>query len=151
MILLHESGSGEDYDEPDGTSADLYFRIPVAFWLNGWHRKLSLPGLAMLLVALDSDVQFWLPAEKVPAWYGFSESTASRGYAELEEHGLLAARNRRVQDPQSINGLQIRLERRLTGDFVKPLRQIRRKSTSPSNVLTFPGVDLDADSAADVG
>jgi hypothetical protein len=153
VILLHESGSGDDYAEPDGTSADLYFRIPVAFWLDGWHHKLSLPGLAMLLVALDADVQFWLPAEKVQAWYGFSASTANRGYAELEEHGLLTVRNRRVKDPQSINGLQIRLERRLTGDFAKPLRPTRRKSTSASNVLTFPSVDhvdLDADSAADV-
>jgi hypothetical protein len=136
VFPLHEAGLGEQYTSPDGTGADKYFRIPVAFWSNGWHQTLKLPGLAMLLVALDAPAQFWIPADKVPSWYGFSASTANRGYAELEDRGLLASRNRRVKDPLSVDGLQVRLERRLTGDFAKPMRP------SKSNIIVLPGIEV---------
>lgn len=76
----------------------------------------------MLLIALDQERQFWLTAEKAHDWYGVSVSTANCGYAELERHGLLASRHRRVKHDMSASGVQLRLMRRLIGDFARPAR-----------------------------
>jgi hypothetical protein len=120
VFPLQEDGKGGEYVPPSGERDEPYFQLPLAFWTSGWHHVLELPGLAMLLVALDQPAEFWLPADKVDKWYGFSASTANRGYAELERHQLLASRNVRVKDELAIDGLQTKLMRRLRGDFRKP-------------------------------
>ncbi|MGY6657639.1 hypothetical protein ACXIZN_36310 [Amycolatopsis sp. TRM77291] len=120
---MHESGNGDPYTEITGESDDPYLQLPLTYWTNDWHRKLMLPGLAMLLIALDEKRQFWLPADDVHEWYGISASTANRGYLELEEHGLLASRYRKVRNEYSADGLERRLMRRLTGDFAKPAKK----------------------------
>jgi hypothetical protein len=31
---------------------EKFFAVPDAFWLDGWHRKLTFPGIAVLLILL---------------------------------------------------------------------------------------------------
>ena len=68
--------------------------MPNALWQAGpgderWYRVLALPEIAVLLIALSLREEFWLPAERAPAWYGISADTASRGLGRLVGHGLL--------------------------------------------------------------
>ena len=91
--MLKEDGSGDPY-EPPGRTKEPYLRLPHAFWQKGpegdrWYRVLSLPEVAMLLIALSLSDGFRLPAEDAPAWYGISADTASRGLGGLIDHGLL--------------------------------------------------------------
>ena len=107
--LLREDGSGEPYTRPDGKALpDRFLRLSHDFWLAGWSETLSLPGIAMLLVALSEKPGFSLPTEKSPAWYGWSADTAERGLAELHDHGLLHKAARRRLEPLSPSGYGIR-------------------------------------------
>lgn len=84
--LLREDGSGEPYTPPDGKNpVDRYFTIPFEYWLADppWYRELSLPEVAMLLVARSLPDDFILPVDKAPAWYGISRDTARRGLRGL--------------------------------------------------------------------
>jgi hypothetical protein len=85
--LLREDGSRQKY-----TRGSPYFRLPFAFWREGWHQRLHLPGKAMLLIALDLPDDFRLPTERAKDWYGISADTAERGLQELRDHDLLTAR-----------------------------------------------------------
>jgi hypothetical protein len=108
VTLLREDGSGQAYTRPDGkTLADRFLKLPNAYWTDGWCDKLTLPALAMLLVALSEKHGFELPTEKVPAWYGWSADTAERGLAELETHGLLGKSRYRRTEPLSPTGYSI--------------------------------------------
>jgi hypothetical protein len=88
---LREDGSGAPYTAPTGRDGDNYFRLPFAYWTDpqAWYRTLSLPAKAMLLVGSTLKPGFILPGERVPEWYGISESTAQRGLQELREAALL--------------------------------------------------------------
>ncbi|MEB3023474.1 MULTISPECIES: hypothetical protein [Mycolicibacter] len=88
---LREDGSGEPYTAPTGRDGDLYFGLPFEYWTDeqAWYRTLTLPAKAMLLVSSTLKPGFILPSERVPEWYGISESTAQRGLQELREVGLL--------------------------------------------------------------
>lgn len=100
VTLKREDGKGADYTRPDGkTPSDRFLQLPHAFWFDGWHEKLTLPALAMLLVALREKPGFELPTEKVPDWYGWSADTAERGLDELVKHGLLAKSKFRRKAP----------------------------------------------------
>lgn len=103
--LLREDGSGQAYTRPVGNEAsERYLRLDHAYWEQDWQSRLTLPGLAMLLVALCERQGFTLPAERVPGWYGWSADTAERGFAELEEAGLLDKVKYRRKEPLSTNG-----------------------------------------------
>jgi hypothetical protein len=109
VTLLREDASGEPYTRPLGKSlADRFLTLSHAFWLDGWHDKLKLPGLAMLLVALNETGTkkpvFQLPAEHTPKWYGWSADTTERGLAELRDHGLLNSVTRIRKEPLSASG-----------------------------------------------
>lgn len=107
--LLREDGSGDPYTRPDGKALpDRFLRLSHDFWLKGWSETLSLPGVAMLLVALSEKPGFSLPAERVPSWYGWSADTAERGLAELHGLGLLHKATRRRIEPLSPSGYGIR-------------------------------------------
>ncbi|WP_326567014.1 hypothetical protein VSH64_34950 [Amycolatopsis rhabdoformis] len=123
VSLKHESGNGDTYTQITGERDDPYLQIPLCYWTNDWHRRLTLPGLAMLLIALDAERQFWLPADDVHKWYGVSASTANRGYADLEANGLLDSKYCKVRNDLSADGLERRLMRRLIGDVAKPARR----------------------------
>ena len=94
--LLLEDGSGNPYDATPGAAKHRYFRIPHAFWQSGpadgtkrWYETLTLPEVAILMIARSLGNDFRLPLNDIPDWYGISSGTASRGIARLKEHGLL--------------------------------------------------------------
>ena len=84
------------------TSADdLWLNLPYRYWLDEWNQKLTLPGKALLLIALSLDDGFYLPLQKAQPWYGISRNTAQRGIADLIEHGLLDKAEEWVEAPLS--------------------------------------------------
>lgn len=105
-MLLREDGSGDAYTRPVG-HGDPYFRLPFDFWLGEDddeppYRVLSLAAKAMLLIALSrSKRTFPLKIARVPAWYGISEDTASKGLKELCDHDFLTVDRRHVRDLNS--------------------------------------------------
>lgn len=89
---LREDGTREDYTAPSGRDLDnRYFQLPFDYWTDehAWYRKLTLAAKAMLLISSTLKPGFILPGERVPEWYGISESSAQRGLQELREVGLL--------------------------------------------------------------
>ena len=65
---------------------------------RAWAEELSLPAIAMLLVALHEKPNFPLATEHMPHWYGWSADTAERGLAELAKLGLLKVGKQRYKD-----------------------------------------------------
>ncbi|WP_158021538.1 hypothetical protein [Mycolicibacterium chubuense] len=89
---LREDGSREDYTAPSGRDVDnRYFQLPFDYWTDdqAWYRTLNLAAKAMLLISSTLKPGFILPGERVPEWYGISESSAQRGLQELRGVGLL--------------------------------------------------------------
>jgi hypothetical protein len=105
VTLLREDGSGQPYTRPGKGNTDRFLRLSHRFWLDGWYAKLDLPATAMLLVALHEKLNFELPTERVPEWYGWSADTAERGLATLEDLGLLTRTTRLKKAPLSPTGL----------------------------------------------
>ncbi len=103
VTLLREDGSGKLYRHP-GKTDELYFKLPVEYWTQGHHASLTLPGRAMLLVALSLGDEFVLPAVQVPRWYGVSADTARRGLKQLVEVDLLGFSTSRKKAPESPGG-----------------------------------------------
>lgn len=100
ITLLREDGSHEAYTLP-ASQRDHYLQVPSALWTSGppvssptttparWYQTLSLPELAMLLIALSLADDFRLPFADVPNWYGISADTAERGIHGLADYGLI--------------------------------------------------------------
>jgi hypothetical protein len=94
ITLLCEDGSGLPYTSP-GSVKNSYLRVPMALWTSGneeghrWYRVLSLPELAVLLIARSLGDEFRLPYQESPRWYGISADSAARGLNGLRSHGLL--------------------------------------------------------------
>lgn len=95
VTLRREDGSGAEYTSP-GAEGETYLKVPLAFWWSGpegggrWYRELSLPELAVLLIARSHGDLFRLPFEQGPDWYGISADTLSRGVSRLVERGVLS-------------------------------------------------------------
>lgn len=94
-----ENGRGPYYrPRPDLKPADeseKYFILPDEFWLAGWHHRLSMPGVAVLLILLAGTTardEMWLSPERADEWYGISTKTMFNGLEDLRKHGLLAVR-----------------------------------------------------------
>ncbi|WP_019287889.1 MULTISPECIES: hypothetical protein [Arsenicicoccus] len=106
ITLLSPDGSAEPYTRPIGAAATSRFiRLNHRFWTEEWDTHLSLPAVAMLLVALHEKPGFPLPTERMPAWYGWSADTAERGLRELRDNGLLHVERRTRTSPLSPTGL----------------------------------------------
>jgi hypothetical protein len=131
VTLLREDGSGEPYTRPLGENHEhLFLSLSYAYWADGWHAKLSLPATAMLLVALHEKPVFRLPTERMKDWYGWSPDTAERGFAQLEEAGLLEKTTTWTKAPLSPSGLAKVNEYRLLGPFQrKPAGKASAKKT----------------------
>ncbi|MFD8364368.1 hypothetical protein ACFW9V_05620 [Streptomyces hygroscopicus] len=90
ITKLHEDGSGRPYTAPGEGVGDPYFQLPFEYWDKGWYSILSLPGKAMLLIALSQrKLKFTLPQERMPKWYGISADSAGKGIRELMKHDIL--------------------------------------------------------------
>ncbi|MGL5861315.1 MAG: hypothetical protein ACRCY9_08675 [Phycicoccus sp.] len=106
ITLLSADGSGEPYTRPTGaTPADRFIRLNHQFWADDWAQTLTLPAIAMLLVALHEKPGFTLPTEHMPRWYGWSADTAERGLHELRERGLIHIGKQVYTDPISPSGV----------------------------------------------
>ncbi len=58
ITLLKEDGSGDAYEHPHTAGdGENWLQLPHAYWLQQFHLSLSLPGKAMLLVALTRILQ----------------------------------------------------------------------------------------------
>jgi hypothetical protein len=122
--MLREDGSGEPYEYPDpAREEDRYLRLPFAFWVEGWYQRLSLPGLAMLLVLLAEKDDVVLPIDRVPEWYGISRATAQRGLDELRQKGLVEMRVEQRVEPLAPDGFTSERHHRLVGSFERPRRE----------------------------
>ncbi|MCX4657605.1 hypothetical protein OG249_37750 [Streptomyces microflavus] len=96
IIKRHECGLGGGrlsvaYSAPTGAKGDVYFRVPFAYWREGWHQKLDMPGKAVLLAAMSRRREtFTLPQDTRGARaLGLGRHTVTRGIDELLSHELL--------------------------------------------------------------
>jgi hypothetical protein len=106
ITLLWPDGSGDAYARPFERGAP-YFKLPFAFWTDNrqWHRTLSLPEIAVLLIAESLGPDFMLPYHRAPHWYGISPDSAERGLRGLQDHNLLEVRRELKAAPLSPTGL----------------------------------------------
>ena len=89
ISLRYDDGMGNPYQHPSKRK-DQFLTLPYAFWRDGWHRKLDLPAIAILLIARSlRPGQFRLPQERVQGWYGISASTFQKGVQGLVRADLL--------------------------------------------------------------
>lgn len=121
LTLRCEDGSGRPYQRPRDTD-EQWFTLPHAYWLDGYHRTLSLAAKVMLLIALERPDDFWMPQERVPGWYGISADSADRGLRELRNAGLLQHKQIWVEDARSDIGWTQRWTYRLVGAFSNEAR-----------------------------
>lgn len=128
ITILREDGSGQPYTHPSSDpkprQGPSYFQLPYEYWLEDWSNELTLPGKAMLLVALSLPDDFPLPVERTPAWYGWSADTALRGFHELVNNKILARRREPTIAPLAPDGFT--LENRYT--VLPPFDRIRPKN-----------------------
>lgn len=103
VTVLREDGSGQAYKHPAATGS-RYLQLPFAYWTDQLHETLSLPGKALLLIALTLPDDFSLPPDRGPAWYGISPSTVERGLRELRRADILRARRVRKSAPLAPEG-----------------------------------------------
>lgn len=104
--LLADNGSGETYrHDPRSPEGLDYFKLPYEFWHEGWHLRLSLPGLAVLLIGLSLPAGFLLPQERAAEWYGISRDTVRRGIDQLRGEKLIEFRTATKRAPQSPIGI----------------------------------------------
>jgi DNA-binding transcriptional ArsR family regulator len=133
VVLLQEDGSHKPYKYPSTTGAQ-YFQLPFAYWADGWHEQLGLPGKAVLLISLSLLDFFRLPADRGPAWYGMSASTIERGLRELRRNDLLEARFAAKPAPLAPAGYTIENYYRLLPPF-GPKGQLAKGV--PDNIKQF--------------
>jgi len=109
VAILREDGTGVDYTHP-GQAKDAHFKLPLSLWTAGpadgqrWYQTLTLPELAVMVIARSLYDGFPLPYENVPEWYGISADTFSRGAKGLAHHGVLRIDTDYRKAPLSASG-----------------------------------------------
>lgn len=132
VIPRREDGQGL-YDPPAGRRdrQNMYFVLPDTFWLEEVFAKLSLPGLAMLLIIAketNNKNEMYLPYSYGPQWYGLSPKSVQNGIKDLEKHGLVNIRHQTFKAPLSATGSSTRIWYSLTGAFTHDARSALRKT-----------------------
>lgn len=133
-VLLHESGNGDPYTRPTSKAHGTWFGLPYLYWTEEWDRQLSMAEKVMLLISLDQPDDFRMPADRAPAWYGVSESTARRGFHGLVDHGILTCRPEELPDAKSPTGWKQVLHYTTAGDWSLVSR---RAAMTRSRGVTF--------------
>ncbi|MFJ2840007.1 hypothetical protein ACIO52_31995 [Nocardia sp. NPDC087230] len=144
---LLEDGSGRAWTKPGASAKDQdpvgYFTIPHAFWTEGYIDRLRLPGKAMLLIMLketQGKPPFEMAVERAHEWYGISERTAERGYAELNAERLLDIHIQRVASPRLPPGvLRERYHRALRAPFSTADRRALQEAARSSHARPSAG------------
>jgi hypothetical protein len=111
------------YTFPTGEKKKLdeaYFTLPDRFWLEEDFAKLSLPGLAVLLILAketNKPAEYRITQEQMAEWYGFSRSTVAKGLQDLRDHALLEERIEWIPAPLSKARTTTATHYSLTGDY----------------------------------
>jgi hypothetical protein len=111
------------YTQPGKVKRDrreTYFVLPAEFWTGEWFEKLTLPGLAMLLIIAgetSDKMEVWLTNEDAGRWYGMSPRSVEAGIKDLEVHGLLKERTEWIKAPLSAVGSTKRHWYSLSAEF----------------------------------
>lgn len=127
---------------------EKFFILPDSFWLDGWHEKLSLPGLAVLLILLEETTgrdEVAIGYERAPDWYGVSAKTFQNGVEDLRKNSLVAIRKTWVRDDFSTIGKKPKFFYSLTGEFS---RQSRRSLQAAATRATKKRIAKSARAAA---
>jgi len=125
--LLDDAGSGAPYGHGDNAvKRSDYFKLPRAFWFEGWNERLGLPATSVLLIALSLRQTFSLPHERGGEWYGISRDTIRRGVDELLAHELLTMRVAWRATMRSPTGATEERRYTLAGSFAAQKRRARR-------------------------
>ena len=107
-------------------TGEKFFILPDAFWLHGWAQRLSMPGIAVLLILLHGTTgrdETRVSPEHAEDWYGIAEKTMRNGLEELRKAGLITERREWVTEPLSPIGKTQRLYCSLNGVFSREERQ----------------------------
>jgi hypothetical protein len=120
----------EPYTSPGRKKNDRfesYFTLPAEFWTEEWFEKLTLPGLAMLLIIAGETSEpdrreVWLTNEDAADWYGLSPRSVEAGIKDLATHGLVDERTEWTKAPLSPVGATKRHWYSLTGAFATEAR-----------------------------
>jgi hypothetical protein len=115
VTLLQEDGSGQPYRHPGEHGSEArghYFKLPHAYWEGNFPNRMSLPGRAVLLIALSLRDDFVLPTERGARWYGLSRDTVRKGLRELRLLGLLDMKE--ITRPAPLSALGYTQERHYT-------------------------------------
>ena len=111
------------YTKPGLSKSDrleTYFVLPPEFWTEEWFERLTMPGLAMLLIIAgetSDKEEVWLTNEDAASWYGLSARSVESGIEDLRACGLLEERVEWIKAPLSAVGSTKRHWYRLTGPF----------------------------------
>lgn len=113
------------YTSPGGkknSRYESYFTLPGEFWTQEWFEKLTLPGLAMLLIiagetSVRDHPEVWLTNEHAAKWYGLSPRSVEAGIQDLATHGLVHERTEWTKAPLSPIGATKQHWYSLTGAF----------------------------------
>lgn len=120
---------GQDiYTAPEGLADryNTYFTLPDSFWKDEIFAKLSLPGLAMLLVIAketSKNAEMYVPYEQGQAWYGLKPKTVQNGITELKELEMLTIRTEWKKAPFSAIGRAPRQWYSLRADYSQEARK----------------------------
>ena len=115
-----------------GDRRETYFVLPGEFWTQEWFEKLSMPGLAMLLIIAgetSEKEEVWLTNNDAAQWYGFSARSVEAGIEDLRNHGLLVERVEWIKAPLSAVGATQRHWYSLTGVFSTESRAIMQAAS----------------------
>lgn len=136
LVILPRREDGQaDYTKPGRVKDDrweTYFVLPPEFWIDEWFERLSLPGLAMLLVIASETSNkptVWLTNKKAAEWYGMSERTIQAGITDLKKNELVEVDIQWVKASGSTIGATDHHHYSLTGAFSYEERtKLRRKA-----------------------
>ncbi len=135
--LLDDTGSGAPYAHGgEATHKADYFKLPHAFWLEGWNERLDLPAKSVLLIALSLRQAFSLPHTRGGEWYGISRDTIRRGVDQLRVHDLLTMRVAWRATLRSPTGATEERRYTLAGPFAPQKR--RAKPRTPASQAQTP-------------
>lgn len=135
VIEPRREDGAEAYTSPGtiaGDRRETYFIVPPEFWEEEWFERLSLPGLAMLLIIAgetSDKSEVWLTHEKTALWYGFSQRSVEAGIEDLRKQGLLNERIVWTTAPLSAIGKTQQHWYSLSGAFSFEARQRLQAST----------------------
>lgn len=121
-VTPRREDGADDYTLPAGRKDrwNAYFTIPDSFWTDETFAKLSLPGLAMLLVIAKETSyrkECWFTYDRMDEWYGIKQGSVQNGIANLEQLGLVHRRPETIKASLSKTGGTTRTWYSLKDDY----------------------------------